>query len=116
MFTGQLFSGDLYVNPKTKLVLREEHIPDIIRSIETVLSHDYEEMFCCHAGYVKDGRKAMEKKLEYLTGLGQKVLDLHGEGCDDREIQNHLFPKKYPITKFSFGEWDSIHMIRSILA
>ncbi|GKV67118.1 MULTISPECIES: MBL fold metallo-hydrolase [unclassified Sporosarcina] len=114
--TGQLFSGDLYVNPKTKLVLREEHIPDIIRSIETVLAHDYEEMFCCHAGYVKDGRKAMEKKLEYLIGLREQTLDLHGQGFDEKEIKNRLLPNKYPITKFSSGEWDSIHMIRSILA
>ncbi|WP_301109800.1 MBL fold metallo-hydrolase [Sporosarcina sp.] len=114
--TGQLFSGDLFVNPRTKLVLRNENIPTIIRSIETVLSHDFDEMFCCHAGYVKDGRKAMEMKLDYLTGLREKTLTLHEEGRDEKEIQTQLFPKKYPISYLSFGEWDSIHMIRSILA
>src|SRR5699024_5426555 len=30
--TGQLFSGDLYVHPRTKVILRNESIPTIINS------------------------------------------------------------------------------------
>lgn len=113
--TGQLFSGDLYVTPKTKVVLREEHIPSIIKSIERVLTYDFDEMFCCHAGYVKDGRKAMSNKLEYLQELQGKILSLREKGYNERQIQAEIFKKKYPITFFSSGEWDSIHIIRSIL-
>lgn len=72
-------------------------------------------MFCCHAGYVKDGRTALTKKLEYLTAFQEKVLDLHQQGLTEKQIQKQLFHKKYPITYLSFGEWDSLHMIRSIL-
>ncbi|WP_153731506.1 MBL fold metallo-hydrolase [Sporosarcina obsidiansis] len=114
--TGQLFSGDLYVHPKTKLVLREESIPTIIRSIEKTLTYDFEELFCCHAGYVKDGRQALINKLGYLYELREQTLAFHQQGCKEKEIQKRLFPKKYPISYFSSGEWDSIHMIRSILA
>lgn len=113
--TGQLFSGDLYVTAKTKLVLREENIPLIIQSIETVLTYDFEEMFCCHAGFVKDGRKALTKKLHYLQELQGKTLALRKQGLTEYEIQAELFSKKYPITFFSSGEWDSIHIIHSIL-
>lgn len=113
--TGQLFSGDLYVHPYTKVVLREENIPQIIASIEKVLDHDFDEMFCCHAGYVKNGRQAFAKKLNYLEELQGEILTLHEKGYSEQEIQKSLFPKKYPITFFSMGEWDSIHMIRSVL-
>jgi endoribonuclease LACTB2 len=113
--SGQLFSGDLYVTPKTKVVLREEHIPSIIKSIERVLTYDFGEMFCCHAGYVKNGRKAMTNKLEYLQELQGKILSLREQGLSEEQIQKQIFKKKYPITFFSSGEWDSIHIIRSIL-
>lgn len=113
--TGQLFSGDLYVSPKTKIVLREESIPAIIRSIRDILTYDFDEMFCCHAGYVKNGKKAMKLKLEYLTKIKEKVTALHHEGLGVNEIQQTIFPNKYPIMSFSRGEWDSKHIVSSII-
>lgn len=113
--TGQLFSGNLYVHSKTKVILREESIPTIIASIEKVLTYDFAELFCCHAGYVKDGREAMSEKLHYLLELQERVMLLDKQGFSEKEIQTKIFKRKYPITHFSFGEWDSIHIIRSIL-
>lgn len=113
--TGQLFSGDLYVNPKTKVILREESMPTIMNSIERVLTYDFDELFCSHAGYVKDGRKALTRKLNYLRELEEKIRSLHNQGCSEAEIQSEVFKKKYPITFFSMGEWGTIHVIRSFL-
>lgn len=113
--TGQLFSGDLYVHPKTKLILRDESIPTIINSLEKTLAYDFGELFCCHAGYVRDGRMALQKKLAYLQELREETLDLRKNGYGVREIHARLFTKKYPITLFSLGEWNSIHIIRSIV-
>lgn len=113
--TGQLFSGDLFVQAKTKVALREENIPQIILSLEHVLTYDFDEVFCCHAGYLKEGRKALTKKLTYLKELQDKILALEKQGYHEREIQQQIFKKKYPITSLSFGEWNSRHIIRSIL-
>lgn len=113
--TKQLFTGDLYVSPKTKVVLREESIPTIITSIQHVLTYDFEEVFCAHAGYVKDGRAALQKKLDYLVELSEKVQLLQQEGLTINEMNQQLFHKRYPITKFSGGEWDSKHIITSII-
>lgn len=114
--TGQLFSGDLYVHPKTKVILRNECIPTTIASLKKILTYDFTELFCCHAGYVNDGRKALTKKLEYLVNFRSEVIQLHGQGFNEKAIMNKMFKKKYPITYLSFGEWDSVHMIRSILS
>lgn len=59
--TGQLFTGDLFVQPETKLILQGESIPTIIQSIKHVLTFDFEEIFCCHRGYVKNGRQMLQK-------------------------------------------------------
>lgn len=113
--TGQLFTGDLFVNERTKVVLAEESIPTIIHSLERVLTYDFQEIFCNHAGFVAEGRKAIERKLEYLFNIQQTVLTLHEQGNSVEEIRKQLFPKQYPIIKLSRGEWDSIHIITSIL-
>jgi glyoxylase-like metal-dependent hydrolase (beta-lactamase superfamily II) len=114
--TGQLFAGDLFVTPRTKLILREESIPQIIRSIEKVLQLDFGEMFCCHAGYIKDGKKAFRQKLDYLYMLTDQVKSLSKKGYSVDEIHQQLFPRKYQLSTISRGEWDSKHMITSILS
>jgi glyoxylase-like metal-dependent hydrolase (beta-lactamase superfamily II) len=113
--TGQLFTGDLYCQVRTKVALREESIPVIIESLKRVLAFDFDEVFCSHAGPLRDGRTALNRKLDYLTDLQGNILKLYEEGKRPEEIKKELFPKKYPITIFSAGEWDSIHIVKSII-
>lgn len=113
--TGQLFTGDLYCQERTKVILREESVPTIIESLKKVLTYDFGDVFCSHAGYLKRGRTALERKLDYLLELQGKIIDLHGRGMPSKEIAVTLFPKKYPISYFSSGEWSSIHIVTSVL-
>lgn len=113
--TRQLFTGDLYVTPKTKVVLREESIPTTIASLQRVLTYEFDEVFCCHAGYVRDGRAALQQKLDYLLDLRTRIQTLREEGLSVQEISDHLFGKSYPIVRFSRGEWDSKHIVTSII-
>ena len=113
--TGQLFSGDLYVSDRFKVMLRDESMPQLIQSIEKVLTYNFGEMFCCHAGYVKDGRSALQRKLDYMLELQSQIAELHRSGLAPKQIQRALFPKTYAVTRFSRGEWDSLHIITSCL-
>jgi endoribonuclease LACTB2 len=113
--TGQLFTGDLYCQEKTKVVLREESVPTTIASLQNVLTYDFGEVFCCHAGYLEDGRAALQKKLEHLLSLQGKIIKFYEDGMSPIQISKTLFPNKYPIILFSSGEWDSLHIINSIL-
>ncbi|KZS24395.1 MBL fold metallo-hydrolase [Geobacillus uzenensis] len=113
--TGQLFSGDLYCQEKTKVILREEDIPAIIASLQHVLTYDFGDVFCAHAGYLPNGREALRRKLDYLLELQDTIIDLYENGMPPKQIQALLFPKKYPIVFFSGGEWDSLHIIRSVI-
>lgn len=113
--TGQLFTGDLYVSPKTKVIMQSENIPTIIESLNKVLKLNFDDVFCQHAGLVKNGRNMLSLKKEYLEEIQHQVLKLHQDGYSINKIQQQLFPKKYPITSFSSGDWDSLHIIESIL-
>ena len=110
-----LFSGDLYVLTRTRVIIAEEDITETIASLKKVLTYDFEEVFCSHAGYLPIGRKRLTDKLHYLEEKRDKVIHLHQSGLDAGSINKELFPRQYPITMVSDGEWDSIHIVTSII-
>lgn len=114
--SGILFSGDLFLSPKTKVIMASESIPVIMDSIRTLLRYDFKSMFCCHAGFIQDGKGMLQQKLDYLENLCGEVMRLHEEGFSAIEIDKKLFPNKYPIYYISDGEWDSLHIVTSIIS
>ncbi|ASF38992.1 MBL fold metallo-hydrolase [Halobacillus halophilus] len=112
---GRLFSGDLFIHPKPKVIMEDESVPVMIRSIRNILQFDFQEMFCQHAGYIQDGKSAMRKKLSYLEELSEQVQMLYKKGFTIEEINGTLFPDVPVIVPHSGYEYDSKHMIRSII-
>ncbi len=110
-----LFSGDLFVTPKPKVIMSSESVPVIIGSIRKLLDYDFEEMFCCHAGYLPNGRELLEKKLYYLLDIQEKIVNEFENGKGLEAIDEELSPNKPPIVPFSQYEWDSKHIIDSVL-
>ncbi|WP_246589562.1 MBL fold metallo-hydrolase [Desertibacillus haloalkaliphilus] len=43
--SGRLFSGDLFVTPKTKVMMRSESFPQMVNSIRTLLRYDFSSVF-----------------------------------------------------------------------
>lgn len=112
---GLLFSGDLYLIPKTKLIMHDESIPQIIASIRTLLAYDFQAMFCSHAGYLANGRLMLTAKLDYLENLSGDILHLYRLGLTPEEIDAKLFPNRYPIVEVSEREFDSRHIVQSVI-
>lgn len=113
--TGMLFSGDLFVTPRPKIMLSFESVPVIMESIRRVLNYDFAEMFCCHAGYVPNGKELLRKKLDYMENKSGQIIDLYKQGMSNKEIQEKLMPGTYPIIQISNHEWDTMHFITSVL-
>ncbi len=113
--TGTMFTGDLFVSPKTKVIMKSESIPVTMNSIRKLLTYPFDSLFCSHSGYIQDGRRMLEKKLEYLEQIYKEVEKMVGNGLSIQAIQQSLFPKKYAIEEYSNGEWQSLHIITSII-
>ncbi|MFD1848786.1 MBL fold metallo-hydrolase [Oceanobacillus bengalensis] len=114
--TGRMFTGDLFVSPKTKVIMDTESIPMIMNSIRKLLTYDFSAIFCSHAGYFKDGKEKLKQKLDHLEYLYGEVEKMYTEGKSIVEINKKLFPKVYPIVEVSSGEWDSLHIVSSIVS
>lgn len=113
--TGVLFSGDLYVTPRPKLLLSFESVPVIMESLRKVLTYDFSEIYCCHAGYIPNGKEMLKKKLEYMENKSGEIIQLYNQGLSSEEIKEKLLPSRHPIIQFSNHEWDTIHFITSVI-
>jgi len=113
---GWLFSGDLYMAPKVKIVMKQESMPVLMDSLRRVLELDFEMLFCAHAGVVPNGKALLRQKLDHLAWIEEQVDKLAAEGKNLRQITRQLFPKRVPIYYMSRGEWSSTHIVRSFLA
>ncbi|PWA12234.1 MBL fold metallo-hydrolase [Pueribacillus theae] len=115
---GLLFSGDLFVAPKTKLIMRHESIPEMMNSINRVLAYDFEAMFCGHAGYVANGKQLLKRKLDDLEIKKEEILELYKKGYSITEIDQTLFPKNQTtiqLVNASEHEFSSEHIVRSMI-
>lgn len=114
--SGAIFSGDLYVSPKTRLIMRNESIPEILQSLRLVCEKDFRTLYCAHAGVVENGREMVRMKLENLENTVGEVLELHRRGLSVKAINKRIYPKKtHLLTYISAKEWASEYIIRSII-
>ena len=112
---GWLFSGDLYLG-KIKFTRQDENVPQMIQSIKNVLQYDFKTLFCAHHPRLKDGKKHMQAKLQYLEDLQGQVHQLYEKGHSIQEIIPLLGRKEIRFAKFYTSNDVGVdYMIRSIL-
>ncbi len=113
---GWLFTGDLFLSTKEFVCLREENIPQKIKSLQMLVNLDFDTIFCGHSGvHHQNGREKLKKKLDFLLEVQAKTKDLHNKGLIPKEIEKKLFPRKSPVYYVSTGEWSSYNLINSII-
>ncbi|WP_347548298.1 MBL fold metallo-hydrolase [Pseudalkalibacillus hwajinpoensis] len=112
---GWLFSGDLYVMSHPKSIFAFESIPDVIASLEKVLTCEFKTVFCSHAGILPNGRKRLKEKLDYLQSIQGQVLAKFNDGKPIATIQKEMFPTRHPLNYFSLFENSSRHIVTSII-
>ncbi len=83
---GWVFSGDLFLGPKIKFFRKDEDIALTIKSLQKLLSLDFDKLFCGHNPQTKNPKILLRQKLEQLQLLTSNVEQLVKMGLPDREI------------------------------
>jgi glyoxylase-like metal-dependent hydrolase (beta-lactamase superfamily II) len=113
---GWLFSGDLFLGDRIKFFRSDECLKKQILSIRKVLTYDFDALFCSHNPAPKNGKKRLEKKLEFLESIHQTILDLARKGYSENRIIKMLDPGKDRYVKWvTFGNASFANMIRSAI-
>ena len=112
---GAVFTGDLFVTPKPRIVLMSENIIDTLASLKKVQALPFETMYCAHAGMLTNGHELLALKIDFIEQLIDRVETAHKEGYSFDEIVHLLLPKVPPMVTFSNKEWDASYIVRAIL-
>jgi len=108
---GYFFSGDLFIANKLKLMRSDEDLAQLIDSIQKVLKLDFEILFCPHGGIVKEGKKALQKKLDYILAMCAKVKELSEKGLDEQAVCDQILGPKDFLGKLTGGNMSKLNLI-----
>ena len=87
-----------------------------IDSLEKLKQFDYDTVFCAHEGVIENGKKMMNRKLDYLLKTRNEVIRLHKLGDSDRAIIKRLFPDRVRLEQLTFGSFSRLNLVRSCYA
>jgi hypothetical protein len=111
---GWLFSGDLYIGDRIKFFRSDENIRLQIRSLKTVLEHDFDALFCAHNPKVKNGPQHLRRKLGYLEDIVGRVRQLKSRGLPIRAVIRRMDRGHDRFAKIiTMGNASFANMIRS---
>ncbi len=111
---GALFTGDLFVASRPQYLRVDENPLLEMESLRQILQHDFLVIFCAHRGVVRDGRKALQEKLDYLESLRSQVRDLLRQGRSVPEIARRLLGKDGFLRWLSGGHFSKANMIAAL--
>ena len=112
---GLLFLGDLFVHERVRYMRVDEDVKAIMHSLEHVLSFDFEQAFCAHRGLLRDGRRAVGRKLDNLRELAGRAADLHDGGLPLTEVSRQLLGPEGLFRYFSLGHFSKRNFTRGLL-
>lgn len=115
---GWCFTGDLFARVNPKFIRPEEHIGEIIKSMQKILDlpSDRLILFTSLGRIVEDGKGALSECISYLSGLGKKVKKLSAADKSVDEIVNELFGGEHPFIQVSDGQFSTANLVRSFIA
>ena len=87
---GWLFSGDLFNSGRDRALRAGYDIWGIIASLKRVAELPIETLYPGCARIRRNPNSHLQEKITYLEGLGERVLELHRQGLNAREIARRL--------------------------
>ncbi len=112
---GWLFTGDLFVATKSFYLRKDEDANQQIQSLQMLLNLDFSTVLCSHRGVVANGYQAVQKKLDYMVSLRDKVRNLHQEGRSVKAITRILLGKEGFMSWVTGFHYSKQNLIKSLL-
>lgn len=110
---GWLFTGDLFIAEKLKVLRRDEDVRLLSRSIGVAAALPHGTVFCAHRGVVADGPAALGRKHAYLEELGLRVDELHARGLGEGAIARRLLGREDAMAFVSAGDFTRQNVVTS---
>jgi glyoxylase-like metal-dependent hydrolase (beta-lactamase superfamily II) len=112
--TGTLFSGDLWLGVRARILHSSEDPYQIIESLRVVLALGPDRMFDAHRGFVEHPVRAITSKIEWLGETLQTVERRVAAGDSDRAIVREVLGGEEAAAIVSLGEYSRRNLVRAV--
>jgi glyoxylase-like metal-dependent hydrolase (beta-lactamase superfamily II) len=111
---GWIFTGDAFVHERIRYAQADEDASLSLRSLRSLLSYDFDGVFCGHAGYVRNGKEAIRRKVAHLEQVQEKARLLGREGLDDMAIARRIFGRLGSWHWITGGWFSEVNLVRQL--
>ena len=112
--TGTVFSGDLWLGVRARVLHSSEDPYRIVESLRCVAALGPARMFDGHRGLVRDPVRALTAKAEWMTKMIGEIERGIAEGHSDREILAGVLGGEEIAGYFSFGDYARRNFVRAV--
>lgn len=112
--TGTLFSGDLWLGVRARIVHAAEDLRAIVESLRIATALNPERMFDAHRGPVPHPVRSLNAKAEWMTNTIGEIERRIADGWSDREIVKRILGGEETAAYISHGEYARANFVRSL--
>lgn len=112
--TRTLFSGDLWLGVRARVLHTSEDPYQIVESLRTVLALEPKRMFDAHRGFVATPVEAIRAKIDWLGGTLEEIGRRVTEGWSDREIVSRVLGGEELTGRLSHGDYSRRNLVRAV--
>ena len=109
-----LFSGDLWLGVRARVMHSAENPYRIVESLRTAAALRPERMFDAHRGAVRDPAAALGAKISYLEETIAAIEAKIAAGWSDRAILRAVLEGDEPVAVASRGEYSRMNFVRAV--
>ena len=112
--TGTLFSGDLWLAIRSRVLHSSEDPYEIVESLRRAAALGPSRMFDAHRGLVENPVAALNAKADWLGEMLDAIAREIAEGRSDREIVNRLLEGEYRSAYISGGDYSRRNLVKAV--
>jgi glyoxylase-like metal-dependent hydrolase (beta-lactamase superfamily II) len=112
--TGTLFSGDLWLAIRSRVLHSTEDPYMIVESLRRAAALGPVRMFDAHRGLVSNPVDALNAKADWLGEMMEAIAREISEGRSDREIVNRLLEGEYRSAYISGGDYSRRNLVKAV--
>jgi ribonuclease/clavin/mitogillin len=112
--TGTLFSGDLWLGVRARIVHASENLRQIVESLRIAAALNPERMFDAHRGLVAHPVKSLDAKAEWMTNTIGEIERAIAAGASDAQIVKRVLGGEEFAALISGGEYARVNFVKSV--
>jgi glyoxylase-like metal-dependent hydrolase (beta-lactamase superfamily II) len=112
--TETVFTGDLWLGVRSRLMHETEDPYAIVESLEKVVGRNPVRMFDAHRGLIGNAVTALKARIDWLTSTIGEIEGRIEAGWGDREIVRRVLGGDEMTAVFSWGEYSVASFVRAV--